>query len=65
MTDRDGEFFSAERKVTLPRDVAELRQNGTNNVGNAVGSGVYFYRLEASAFIHTRKRCYSSKAADW
>jgi flagellar hook assembly protein FlgD len=29
--------------------------DGRNDAGEAVGSGVYFYRLEAAQFVDTRK----------
>jgi hypothetical protein len=39
----------------LPAGVSSVRWNGTNERGDAVSSGVYFYRLVANARVETRK----------
>lgn len=42
------------RAVTQP-GTHEWQWNGTNDHGNAVGSGVYYFRLQAGIFSQTRK----------
>jgi flagellar hook assembly protein FlgD len=39
----------------LPAKHHSLVWNGTDGRGNAVASGVYFYRMETSTFTATRK----------
>ena len=38
-----------------PAGYAEVRWNGTDDWGNKVGSGIYFYRIETGKFSKTHK----------
>jgi flagellar hook assembly protein FlgD len=39
----------------VPAGYHEVRWNGTNDTGVAVGTGIYFYRLRADNFVEVRK----------